>query len=86
MVARQRRSPQVGDLAQHGQAEQDIGSSGAGCRVEGVIYKVRDKCCKAPVIPTVLEQVRQWHGAMAEPVQHHEVSSALAKFDAVSDV
>ena len=73
--ARHRTSPQVGNLAQHSQAEENVGNFGAGCRVEGVIDKVRHKCCKAPVVSTVLEQVCQWHGAMAEPAQFKQISA-----------
>ncbi len=58
---------EIGDLAQHGQAEEDIGHLGAWRGVQGVVDKVGHKCGKSPVVATVLEQVGQRHCAMAEP-------------------
>ena len=73
-------SRQVGKLAQHGHAEENIGGLGARRSVERVVYEIGHEGCKAPVVAAVLEEVRQWHGAMAEPALGKSMSMSQVQY------
>lgn len=73
---------QVGELAEHGEGDGDVGERERGWCVEGMVQKVAHEHSERPIVAAVPEEVGYRHRAVAESVDEVRLQNTFGVVEA----